>query len=205
MTLRKILKDNVKVVLAVLLTAVVAGAAPAIAHGVEHALFAHNADKLDGKNSGYFAEAKQEPWHVVGTDGEPAFQGTPAYCTWKNYQEGTWAPARFYKDSTGVVHLSGLVDAEDVGEGCSFLADTDGLIFTLPPGYRPTHFILFPVVANNAIGRVTIRPDGGVWAEPGTEPNAKEFMGLDGITFRTGKDATVPVTAKLSKAGSRSR
>ena len=45
------LTTHAKIVVAVLVTAVIAGGGPVLAHGVEHALFAHNADKIDNLNS----------------------------------------------------------------------------------------------------------------------------------------------------------
>lgn len=39
---------NVKIIAAMVVTLLVATAGPVVAHGVEHALFAHNADKVDG-------------------------------------------------------------------------------------------------------------------------------------------------------------
>jgi hypothetical protein len=48
---KRFLKDNAKIVLVAMVTAMVTAGAPAIAHGVQHALFAHNADKVDGKHA----------------------------------------------------------------------------------------------------------------------------------------------------------
>jgi hypothetical protein len=49
--LRKLLADNAKVIVVAMVTAALTAAAPAVAHGVKHALFAHNADKVDGKHA----------------------------------------------------------------------------------------------------------------------------------------------------------
>jgi hypothetical protein len=49
--LKRLWKDNGKIILVAMLTAMVTAGAPAIAHGVQHALFAHNADKVDGKHA----------------------------------------------------------------------------------------------------------------------------------------------------------
>jgi hypothetical protein len=48
--LKRLKMDLRTVVIAVIAATVTAGA-PAIAHGVQHALFAHNADKVDGKHA----------------------------------------------------------------------------------------------------------------------------------------------------------
>lgn len=44
-------RENMKIVLVAMVTAMVTAGAPAIADGVRHALFAHNADKIDGIDS----------------------------------------------------------------------------------------------------------------------------------------------------------
>lgn len=44
-------RENLKIILVAMITAMVTAGAPAVAHGVRHALFAHNADKLDGIDS----------------------------------------------------------------------------------------------------------------------------------------------------------
>jgi hypothetical protein len=48
---KRFLRDNVKIVVIAMVTAMVTAGAPAVAHGVQHALFAHNADKVDGKHA----------------------------------------------------------------------------------------------------------------------------------------------------------
>ncbi len=67
--------DNLKLVLVAVLTAGVAASAPAIAHGVEHALFAHNADKLDGKTASEFMDSSVYT-RSVSTSGQPGLNGT---------------------------------------------------------------------------------------------------------------------------------
>lgn len=46
--MRDVVRENLKVVLVATIAAMVAAGGPAIAHGVQHALFAHNAGKVDG-------------------------------------------------------------------------------------------------------------------------------------------------------------
>jgi hypothetical protein len=45
------LRNHMGTILVAMITAAVTAAAPAMAHGVQHALFAHNADKVDGKHA----------------------------------------------------------------------------------------------------------------------------------------------------------
>jgi hypothetical protein len=54
MAMVRFLRENLKVVLVAMVTAMLTASAPAIAHGVRHAMFAHNADKVDGVDSSAF-------------------------------------------------------------------------------------------------------------------------------------------------------
>jgi hypothetical protein len=47
----KWLKRDLRTIVVAVVAASVTAAVPALAHGVEHALFAHNADKVDGKHA----------------------------------------------------------------------------------------------------------------------------------------------------------
>jgi hypothetical protein len=51
MEMFRVLRENLKVILVAMVTAMLTASAPAIAHGVRHAVFAHNADKVDGVDS----------------------------------------------------------------------------------------------------------------------------------------------------------
>lgn len=111
---------------------------------------------------------KLETPHVVGDSGEPGFENS-----WVNFDVSTFRGARFWKDAVGVVHLEGLLTG-GTGPGAS------AVLFTLPTGYRPALSHQFAVIANNALGRVDVEPDGQVvWRAGGT--NA--FLSISGITF----------------------
>jgi hypothetical protein len=56
---------------------------------------------------------------------------------WTNYG-GSWAPAGYYKDAQGIVHLRGLIKSGTVGSA----------EFTLPSGYRPTNDKHYPTPTN---------------------------------------------------------
>ena len=47
----KWLKRDLRTIVVAVIAAAVTAGAPALAHGVQHALFAHNADKVDGKHA----------------------------------------------------------------------------------------------------------------------------------------------------------
>jgi hypothetical protein len=108
--------------------------------------------------------APPEPWHQVGTPGEPPFEKG-----WKNIpQEGSsHAPTvAFYKDHEGVVHLRGV----------AFGGETKA--FRLPTGYRPGPNIelVLPGVTIYGSG-ISSAIDGLVFAEG-------IVLNLNGITFR---------------------
>jgi hypothetical protein len=92
-------------------------------------------------------------------------------------------PAGFYKDSFGIVHLTGGMHSG------TLLATA----FTLPAGYRPSGTSLFPVLSTTGGGGTgTVAPaamhvfgDGSVALETAGASNV--FVGLDGITFRAGQ------------------
>jgi len=117
---------------------------------------------------------EQEAWHRVGQTGEPAFQNS-----WSNYSAGTsFSVAGFMKDSMGFVHLTGLVKG----------GATNGVIFTLPAGYRPDvskasaeDRLLFGTISNSAIGRVDVYENGNILS---STTNNNAWVALDGITFK---------------------
>lgn len=84
---------------------------------------------------------------------------------------GVNAPAGYYKDSFGIVHLRGQVK-----DG----ANTS--IFFLPSGYLPLLTEHFAVLTQSGIGEVYIQSDGQVIFYSGS--NA--WVSLSGITFRAG-------------------
>ena len=109
---------------------------------------------------------------------------------WQNYGSG-WAPAGFYKDREGVVHIRGMVRTLINTVPYHSSAPDVGTIFKLPTGYRPAFFEEFPVThAEGKPALVTIYPDGRVqaWAYSGgwDEELGVEWMSLSGIEFRAG-------------------
>ena len=128
-------------------------------------------------------------WDEVGDANGPAFVNSGS-CTWKN----TGAPhntAAFARDRFGIVHLKGRVDAEDT-PACSFASAADRVIFALPPGFRPPSREVNSTLSNFALARVNVtgqafgtQPAGAVSVDPPTtEADAKQWVSLDGISFR---------------------
>jgi prepilin-type N-terminal cleavage/methylation domain-containing protein len=95
---------------------------------------------------------------------------------WINYSP-QFSTAGYTKTSSGLVVLKGMIRAGS------------GNIATLPPGYRPSAYIMFENSTNSAGGRVDIQSDGTVRLSVGS--NA--WYSLDGISFMpSGTSFTAP-------------
>jgi hypothetical protein len=157
--------------------------------------------------------APVEPPRFVGTVTPPDFgNGGEGDCQWRNLGAAgsPTDPIAFYKDPLGIVHLEGTAQAFDGPGGdkaCnpSSTGDAfDGIVFILPPGYRPANVDVFPPggvrqlvgseaiivagVAETPIGGpagVTL-PPGAVVAPLVTTPGNRPAAVLGGITFRAG-------------------
>jgi hypothetical protein len=68
-----------------------------------------------------------EATHLVGAPGEPPFQS--GSISNPGEQGVKFPPVGFYKDHEGIVHLQGIAKVGGVGPL--------GVVFSLPPGYRP--------------------------------------------------------------------
>lgn len=94
-------------------------------------------------------EYSDTAWHYVGAAGEPAFVSP-----WVNYDTNQFMGARFRRES-GSVRIEGLVKN----------GTANGVVFTLPVGFRPTNRLVFTVEAARSVGgasRLDVLPDGGV-------------------------------------------
>lgn len=112
------------------------------------------------------AFGREPNYRAVGGTGQPAFSNS-----WVNYAGG-YAPAAFWRDPLGLVHLRGLIKDGTVGQAA----------FTLPPGFRPKENEVFGTVSNGAIGRVDVLTDGTVTPQ---SPSTNTWVALNGIHFRT--------------------
>jgi hypothetical protein len=86
--------------------------------------------------------------------------------TWINFGSG-FSDAGYYKDSSGLVHLRGVIRNGTVP------AD----VFVLPVGYRPAATLIFPIVSNDLLGQVRINSSGNVHLYAGSNT----WVALDGI------------------------
>lgn len=110
---------------------------------------------------------------------------------WRSYGH-RFAPASYYRDAGGVVHLSGMVQSFGGGsdpavkpDQCVSGGSTSGAptIFVLPTGDRPAAAHAFAVVDGGGLyGRVDVRASGAVVCVSGA---AESYLSLDGITFRS--------------------
>jgi hypothetical protein len=87
---------------------------------------------------------------------------------WVAFGAGNSTP-QYWKDSSGAVHLQGLVKSGTVGSA----------IFTLPADFCPPGNLRFTVSNNGLFGEVVIGTAGGVALTAGS--NA--YVSLDGISF----------------------
>lgn len=86
---------------------------------------------------------------------------------WYSDSNGMYSPPSYTKTSDGVVTLRGLVRS------------SSGVIFTLPPGYRPKERTLLQTVSIDQFARVDIMPTGEVTMMTGSNV----WFSLDGISF----------------------
>lgn len=108
---------------------------------------------------------KIETPNIVGTAGQPAFNGT-----WVNYDASAWRAARFWKDPMGIVWLEGLVALGTIGT----------TIFTLPAGYRPGSGMMWATSTSTGYGRVDVAPTGNVVSQSG----GNGYFSLSVIDFK---------------------
>jgi hypothetical protein len=124
-----------------------------------------------------------EPFHIVGTPGEPPFENG-----WTNVGGGR-TTVGFYIDTTNVVHLKGSL----TGGGSGSTA------FTLPAGYRPAARLLLPVTSGSFITvNATLDADGTL--TPFCSGGCVGSIGIDGLSFRVGTGGASSINESPSAA-----
>jgi len=92
---------------------------------------------------------------------------------WRDYANG-WAPAGYWKDQFGVVHVRGLIERGNTTPGT--------LIFHLPEEYRPQYGEHFTVrTSGDHSGDVYVLPNGNVMIDT----SIYGWLDFAGIAFRT--------------------
>ena len=101
---------------------------------------------------------------------------------WRNDDDGVLAPAAFYKDASGLVHLTGFAQSTGPQVPIDF--------FILPRGYRPAKRLLFEQTclsgASSDACQVHVNRDGHVEWDIYSDSSSPIFGGMsfDGITFK---------------------
>jgi hypothetical protein len=89
--------------------------------------------------------------------------------SWVNFG-GVYAAVGYTKDDFGFVHLRGLIKSGVTAQAA----------FILPVGFRPEKDLLIATTSNGAFGQLSIRTDGQVFVESGSNIN----FSLENIAFR---------------------
>ena len=131
-----------------------------------------------------------EPYHAIGAPGEPQFSdGGEGDCVWKQAVDnipGT-SPAGFAKDALGRVWLRGVLSATagPGGDGVCNPGDPgeseDGLVFVLPPSYRPAFFDI-----SGLAHAIVIAPDAGAKLNDNPIPPGGVNSVLNGVAVLDG-------------------
>jgi hypothetical protein len=131
-----------------------------------------------------------EAWQPLQLNDGADDVGSPGdFCFWTAVGSDKTAPA-YFRDSAGVVHLKGLVRANDGSlVNCGPVAADPFIALpgSLPLGYRPgNEQWVLATVSNNKPGRISVDPSGFVHMEPGfpTFADAEVWVSLDGLSFR---------------------
>ena len=103
---------------------------------------------------------------------QESWTALPLTNDWVNYGSSPYAPAQYYKDTNGVVHLRGIIKSGTAVQICT----------ALPADYRPEYHQGYIVENNFGSARLYVR-NTGVIELSGTYSNT--FVELNGIHWRT--------------------
>jgi hypothetical protein len=135
-----------------------------------------NANALGGSPASAFVRGPSEVLRQVGSPGNPGFLTCATGHNWQD-ASAVFQHAAFYRDPLGVVHLTGSLN-------CAVPPGTNTTFFTLPAGYTPGGYIMFPSTDNNG-ANLNIAVTGAGDVDPGNVGlSAGSQVSLDGISFR---------------------
>lgn len=119
-----------------------------------------------------FNERKIE---VLGSFETQAIQSLTLLNGWLNFSSTSepWQRAGFYKDLSGVVHLTGLIKDGTTANGT--------VLGTLPVGYRPAKQEVFTVTTSSGTARIDVYPNGQII---GARDLNATFTSLSGPSFK---------------------
>jgi hypothetical protein len=127
------------------------------------------------------ALAPAEPWHEVGTAGNPVFEtcSVAPVTAWQNNRPSTDETAAFYRDPYGVVHLKGSIKCPGAAPGGSYD------IFKVPRGYFPNRLQWWSVSADHGTATVVAENYGTFAALVYVNgAGADDRISLDAISWR---------------------
>lgn len=104
----------------------------------------------------------------------PAYTPVTFQSGWSNFGFG-FAPASYYRDPLGIVHLRGTIQN----------VSSDTIAFTLPVGFRPAKDLFAPAAGGGPEGALLRILDNGN-VTPSCQGGADCIIGMDGVTFRAG-------------------
>jgi hypothetical protein len=107
-----------------------------------------------------------EPWITVGSGGAPPFENSCSH-----YAGGNRL-VQFRKENGRVV-IRGLVAG-------AFLAT---VIFTLPPGYRPSLYENLLMSAEGMDANLVVQPDGQIYLNIASAANPENYASFAGVNF----------------------
>lgn len=111
------------------------------------------------------------PWRLVGTTGEPAYQnGWAQYNAGDGYQD----PTGFVKDIDSFVHLKGIIRSGSLGT-----------VYTLPEGFRPPFHTRFVTPSSAGLASVDVLSNGNVQVGGYLSGGSNAYVFLSNIHFRT--------------------
>ncbi|OZS77447.1 hypothetical protein CF394_11235 [Tetzosporium hominis] len=112
---------------------------------------------------------------VIGSFETQAIQSLTLMSGWLNFSSTSepWQRAGFYKDLSGVVHLTGLIKDGTTANGT--------VLGTLPVGYRPAKQEVFTVATSSGTARIDVYPNGQII---GARDLNATFTSLSGPSFK---------------------
>lgn len=119
------------------------------------------------------AEFKSSVVELYSKSFEPDWTEPEPINKWVTYSNG-YSKFGYLKDSSGIVHLKGLVKNGDVKKP----------VFVLPEGFRPLKNQIYTVMSNEKPARLDVAADGQIIGRTGIHLG---WVSLSGITFKAEK------------------
>lgn len=111
-------------------------------------------------------------WVVTGSyQRMPTVLAPTLLNSWVNYGSG-YAPAGYYKDLSGMVHVEGMIKDGTTTSGTN--------LFNLPAGFRPAERMSFAAASVSVIARIDVLADGNVQAITSVSSG---FLALNNVHF----------------------